>query len=154
MRRIWFSIFMFCISLGAHAQSGVVNYCVTGQTSTGAWITAPCTPSNPLPVSGAGGGVQSSGHTVQAVIASTGTAVQFPSQPASVYQVCFVQAPSGKQVSVGYSSTITAPSATAFGNSSVGIYLSNGQGYSNILNNTNLLWINGNSGDGIQCDVH
>jgi len=51
MKRALLSFWLFCIALGAHAQPSVVNYCVTGITSTGALTTAPCTTANPLPVS-------------------------------------------------------------------------------------------------------
>jgi hypothetical protein len=98
-------------------------------------------------------------YTFTGIIGSTGTAVQLVKQGTSTVAnqylqnglSCFVISSGSNKLSIGASNAVTNPQSVSFGTSAIGAYLVNGQGWASGVNNVNLIWINGTSGDGVTC---
>ena len=97
-----------------------------------------------------GGGVNGNNFTVTGVVAVTGTQVQLASQVFTNGFSCFAYAAGTDKVSIGPTG-VTNPQSVVAGATSAGTYLVNGQGWSLGGNNTNIVFINGTAGDGVQC---
>lgn len=102
-------------------------------------------------VSGGGGaGVNGNNFSITAVITVTGTAVQLPAQVFKNGFTGFAFTAGSNQLSVGPSGVTNPQTVPIGGGSAVGTYLANGQGWSLAGNNSNIVYINGTAGDGIQ----
>jgi hypothetical protein len=99
----------------------------------------------------AGGGVFGSIVDFSFAIQVTGTPVQLPSNALKNGLTCYAVSLSGGKVSISQSATPSNPQSVAFSNSAVGTYLVGGQGWSAAINNSNIEYINGTAGDGVQC---
>lgn len=151
MKRLLLSLVLFFTALGVHAQPSAVNYCVSGYTSTGATIAAPCSATNPLTVTAAA--TTATFSTINQVVAVTGTAVQLTTAGTPLVNglTCLVIAAGTNKLSIGKSTTVTNPQSVAFSASAVGAYLVNAQSFTVAVNNATAVFINGTAADGVTC---
>lgn len=89
-------------------------------------------------------------YTFNAVIATTGTAVQLTTTAQNLNNGLLCFAVSTGKIGIGFSSSVTNGN-TAFSGAFVGTPIANGQGWSAAIGSPTAIWINGNAGDGVSC---